>query len=271
MHIDKKTLIHTAALVCACIGSNAWAQSPELPNAMMGWRGAELYTAEHHLSQGYGNWHETGARGIFEMDQHQIAAEAITMKRFNESGNYFALGDTVVLDPNWYASLALGGGDGAAYLPRYRADAFLHRKLLDDKRLVTSLGIGHYKSPDDHRDDTISLGATYYFEQPWIMQGEVKHTHSNPGHVGTEQYFVAATWGLYKQTRITGRYGWGEEGYQSLGNGNGFISRFSSHQSSLSVQHWIGSNWGIKASAEDYKNPYYRRNGLSVAVFKDLP
>jgi len=251
-------------------GAMAQTQTTDLPNAMLGWRGVELYSAYNHLSAGYGDWHELGLRGIYEKGEHQIAGEVATMKRFNQDGRYVGIGDTVVLDTHWYASLAVGAGDGADYLPRYRADAFLHRKLLPGQNLVASLGLGRYKSPDGHRDENISLGATMYFEQPWILQAQVKHTNSAPGDVATKQYFVAATWGRHKATQITGRYGWGEEGYQSLG-GAGSISRFSSHQSTVTVQHWVGTNWGFKASAENYKNPYYGRNGVQLSVFRDLP
>lgn len=259
----------TLALAGCC--PLVWSQTTGLPNAMLGWRGLEVYTAQSQLTAAYADWRETGIRGLYELAPHLIAAEAVAMNRFGESGHYLAVGDTVVLSPDWYASLALGGGDGAAYLPRYRVDAFLHRKMLRDKNLVASLGTGLYKSPDEHRDDNLNLGATYYFSQPWIVQAEIRQTRSQPGDVQTRQYFVAATWGLYKQTRITGRYGWGEEGYQSLGSAGGFISRFSSHQGSLAVQHWIGSDWGVKASAEDYRNPFYRRTGLRLALFKDFP
>lgn len=261
-----------ALLISSCFSLHATAQTQttDLPNTLLGWRGVELYSAHHQLSAGYGDWREVGARGIYETGAHQIAAEVATMNRFNQDANYLGVGDTVVLDPLWYASLAVGAGDGATYLPRYRADVFLHRKLLPARNLVASLGMGHFKSPDGHRDDNISLGGTLYLEQPWVLQGEMRHTHSNPGQVGTAQYFVAATWGHHKQTLVTGRYGWGEEGYQSLGS-LGAIARFSSHQSTLTVKHWMGSDWGIKASADNYKNPYYRREGLLLAVFKDWP
>ncbi len=263
---------HLSLLACGVMSTCAIAQTPtpEMPNAMLGWRGVELYGSHNQLSNGYGNWRETGVRGIYEMGQHQIAGEVATMNRFNQSGNYVGVGDTVVLDTDWYASLAVGGGDGAAYLPRYRVDGFLHRKLLPAKNLVASLGLGHYKSPDGYRNDNISLGGTLYFEQPWVVQAEIKHTQSKPGDISSQQYFVAATWGHHKQTQIIGRYGWGDEGYQSLGS-LGSIARFSSHQSTLTVQHWIGTNWGIKLSADNYKNPYYRREGILLALFKDLP
>ncbi len=259
-----------AAVLCTGLCTYTWAQPSELPNPLLGWRGAELYTSNHHLSAGYGEWREVGVRGIYEFGQHQIAAEVASMNRFNEDGTYAGLSDTVVLSPDWYASVGIGGGNGAAYLPRYRADAFIHRKLLADKNLIASLGVGRYHAPDGHEDNNISLGGTLYFEQPWILQAEVKRTHSQPGQVGTTQYFMAATWGRHKQTLLTGRYGWGEEGYLSLGS-NGAISQFSSHQTTLTMQHWVGANWGVKVSAENYHNPYYRRDGILLAVFRDLP
>ncbi len=272
MNISTTCITSLGWLACALASpiAQAQTQSTDLPNAMLGWRGVELYSAYNRLSAGYGNWREVGLRGIYEVGQHQIAGELASMTRFNQDGRYLGVGDTVVLDTDWYASLAVGAGDGATYLPRYRVDGFLHRKLLPAKNLVTSLGLGHYKSPEGYRNDNISLGATLYFEQPWVLQGEIKHTQSKPGNIASDQYFVAATWGHHKQTQITGRYGWGEEGYQSLGS-IGTIARFSSHQSTLTVKHWIGSNWGIKASAENYKNPFYQRDGLQLALFRDLP
>ena len=69
-----------------------------------------------------------------------------------------ALSDTLILDRHWYGSLAVGAGDGASYLPRYRIDGFIHRKWLDDLSLVTSIGMGHYRAPDAHKDDHLSLG-----------------------------------------------------------------------------------------------------------------
>jgi YaiO family outer membrane protein len=164
----------------------------------------------------------------------------------------------------------VGAGDGASYLPRYRIDGFIHRKWLDDLSLVTSAGLGHYKAPDSHKDDNLSLGLSWYLPSSWVLQTEAKFNRSRPGPIDTRQYFVAATWGQAGQTRITGRYGWGEEGYQSLG-ADAFISRFSSHQSTLTAQHWLGPRWGIKASADRYSNPFYKRQGLQLVVFKELP
>ena len=260
---------HVLSLVTCTFFCSAWAQVPEPAAERNGLHSLEAYEESNHLSAGYERWREFGLRAIYQYGDHQLNAEASNMNRFNENGNYLGLGDTVVWSPLWYTSLDLGAGDGAAYLPRYRLDGFIHRKWLDDQRLVGSLGLGRYRAPDGHQDDHASLGLTYYFEQPWVVQTQVRHTHSQPGGIGTRQYFIAATWGQHQRTQITGRYGWGQEGYQSLGDG-AFITHFSSHQSTLSLQHWIARDWGLKLKLDSYHNPYYHRSGLNVGVFKDF-
>ena len=256
------------SLAITAMPLRALAQTQDPPQKPSGWQGGEIYASSHALSDGYGDWHEAGLRGIYQNDAHIFGGEISTMTRFNEKGNFLGVSDTVILSPEWYAFLGVGAGDGAAYLPRYRVDAFIHRKLLSEKNLIVSLGAGTYRAPDGHQDNNVSIGMTLYTAMPLIIQAEAKRTRSNPGRIQTDQFFVAATWGHDKQTRIIGRYGWGDEGYQSLG-ADMFISRFASRQTNLTVKHWLGRDWGIKAGAERYKNPFYQRNGLSLALFKD--
>jgi YaiO family outer membrane protein len=245
------------------------AQITEPAASHNGLHSLQAYEDENRLSAGYARWREFGLRGIYQLGDHQLSGEAINMNRFNEDGNYLGLGDTLVLSPDWYSSLNVGAGDGAAYLPKYRLDAFLHRKFLDERRLVGSVGLGRYRAPDGHQDDNASIGLTYHFSLPWVVQAQARRTRSNPGRIDTQQYFVAATWGQHQQTQVTGRYGWGREGYQSLGDALS-IAQFASRHKTLTVQHWIGLDWGIKVTVDNYHNPYYDRNGLSLAVFKDF-
>lgn len=249
--------------------STPQAQITEPAAAQNGLHSLQAYEDQNHLSAGYARWREFGLRGIYQLGDHQLSAEAINMNRFNENGNYLGLGDTLVLSPDWYTSLNVGAGDGVPYLPKYRVDAFLHRKFLDDRSLVGHLGLGRYRAPDGHQDDNASIGLTYHFSQPWIVQGQAKRTRSQPGSIGTQQYFMAATWGHHQQTQVTGRYGWGQEGYLSLGDARS-ISQFSSRQKTLTVQHWVGIDWGIQVTLDNYHNPYYDRHGLNLAVFKDF-
>lgn len=229
-----------------------------------------LYTSTQHLSNGLGHWQELGVRGSHAVGAHVLQGEVATMRRFGESGNFIGLGDTYAFDPDWFGTLSVGAGDGASYLPRVRVDAFINRKLLTDRSLIATLGAGYYRAPDGHNDRSVSLGATYYFSEPWIVQGEVRFNNSRPGSVNTRQQFVAVTWGRDQQTQITGRHAWGSEGYQSIGSGASLVD-FKSHQTSLNLRHWIGKDWGISAGVEQYHNPTYDRKGATLALFFELP
>jgi YaiO family outer membrane protein len=238
-------------------------------NNPRGLRGMETYISYNRLNSGYKQWREVGVRGLYERGRHLIYAEAAAINRFNENGSYFAVGDTITLDDNWYTALSLGVGSGATFLPDYRVDGFINRKFLADKSLIGTLGLGYSKIPDGHTNNLQNVGFTYYFNAPWVVQGGVTRTTSNPGDVQTTQRFVAATWGQQKQTLVIGRYGWGREGWLALGDSN-FVSNFSSHQASISMRQWLGSSWGTNVGYEQYKNPFYTRKGLNLSIFWEL-
>jgi YaiO family outer membrane protein len=261
------TCRHLLAIATTALPLCSYAQ-PDM--AVPAHRSLEIYASRNTLSNGYGKWHEAGVRGKYAIDNHLLGAELATMRRFGESGQYFGVSDTITLNADWFTSVSVGAGDGAAYLPDYRADAFIHRKLLPSRQLVASLGAGYYRAPDDHIDRNISLGATYYFEAPWVLQGEIRFNRSNPGQVRTHQQFLAATWGQEHHTRVVLRHGWGAEGYQAIGGGASLVN-FDSRQSQLNVQHWLGRQWGINMGVERYSNPFYARKGITLALFWKLP
>lgn len=243
-------------------------EAPQDPEA----RSTELllYTSAQRLSGGLGDWSEVGVRGSYTTGAHVLQGELATMKRFGESGRFIGIGDTWSFDADWFGSLSVGAGDGASYLPDFRVDAFLHRKLLAERNLIASLGVGHYRAPDGHTDRSLSIGGTYYFSGPWIVQGEVRLNRSNPGSVDTQQQFLALTWGRDQQTQVTARHAWGGEGYQTIGAGTA-LTNFKSHQTSLNLRHWLGADWGVVAGVERYSNPFYRRRGATLALFWELP
>lgn len=226
----------------------------------------EIYSSRHRLSAGYDDWSEAGLRGNYELGANLLQLELASTRRFGESGAYIGVGNKFTIGPDWFTTLTVGAGDGASYLPRYRIDGFINRKLLPEKNLIGTLGFGYYSAPDGHIDRNVSIGGTYYFTQPWIVQAEVKFNSSNPGRVQTRQQFIAATWGHAKQIQITGRYAWGSEGYQAIGDGASLID-FRSQQASIAVRKWVNNHWGISASAERYKNPLYQRNGVNLGLF----
>ena len=142
----------------------------------------------------------------------------------------------------------------------------MHRKLLADRRLVASLGWGHYRAPDGHIDRSVTLGAAYYFSSPWVLQAAVRQNESDPGSVRARQYFVAATYGRPGADIVVGRYGWGRESYLAIGPASALVD-FSSREASLAWRHWFGARHGMSLALEHYRNPLYDRSGAALGYF----
>lgn len=237
--------------------------APAEPNMQ---RSLELSTGVQNLSGGFSNWRDVTLRGAYGLNNHLLQGEVSLNRRFDQNGVFVGLSDTATFNEDYYASIALGFGDGAFYLPRYRVDATLYKKWLADRRLVTSVGWSYYKAPDGHSDNGISLGLVYYFSSPWIAEGGIRFNSSNPGAIRTQQQFVALTYGSVKQDLVTARYAWGGEGYQTIAT-NAQILDFKSREASLSWRHWLNPSTGVVVSANRYVNPTYIRSGLNIGVF----
>lgn len=232
-------------------------------------RSLELSTGVQNLSGGFGNWRDVTLKGAYGVDKHVLQGELSAHKRFGENGTFLSLSDTYTFNEDWFGSVALGVGDGAFYLPRYRVDGTISRKFLPGRNLVGTVGAGYYNAPDGHTDRSLSLGAAYYFEAPWIVEGGVRLNRSNPGSVDTQQQFVALTWGRNKQDLVTARYGWGSEGYLTIA-ANRQLVNFDSREASLTWRHWLNQSTGVLVGANRYTNPSYRRSGVTVGIFHDF-
>ena len=232
-------------------------------------RTLELSTGFQNLSAGFGNWRDVTLRGTYGLPSHVLQGELSLTRRFNKDGAYIGLSDTYTINEDWYTNVAVGFGDGAFYLPRYRLDATLYKKWLPGKNLVTSIGAGVYKAPDGHSDNSVSLGLVYYFDAPWIAEGGVRLNSSNPGGIRTQQQFLALTYGRDKEDLITVRHGWGNEGYQTITASRQLVN-FASNETSISWRHWVAPRTGVVAGANRYTNPFYNRSGLNIGIFHDF-
>ena len=259
-----------AAFACAALAGGAQELEPGAgpPLLLRLDRSIELRVGAQRVTQGYGDWSEAAVFGTYRAGAHLLQAELASQRRFHDHGTYFALTDTYTLDADWYASLAAGAGDGAFFLPRYRVDAFIHRKLLADRSLVASLGWGHYRAPDGHIDRSVTLGAAYY-SAPWVLQAAARRNESDPGSVEAWQYVVAATYGRQGRDLVIGRYGWGRESYLAIGPATSIVD-FASREASLQWRHWLGPTQGFALALEHYRNPLYERSGASIAWFVQL-
>jgi len=238
-------------------------KQPDLPRTL------ELSTGFQSLSSGFGNWRDVTLRGTYGLPSHVLQGELSLTRRFNTDGAFVGLSDTYTFNEDWYANVAVGFGDGAFYLPRYRLDATLYKKWLAGRNMVTSVGAGTYKAPDGHTDNSISLGLVYYFDAPWVAEGGVRLNRSNPGAIKTQQQFLALTYGRDKQDLITLRHGWGAEGYQTITAAAQLVN-FRSNETSISWRHWISPRTGVLLGANRYTNPFYSRSGLNIGIFHNF-
>jgi YaiO family outer membrane protein len=229
----------------------------------------EGYASVQHLSAGFSDWRDVGVRVTHVEGPHVLLGELAQMRHFDESGSFASLGDVYTIDPDWYAQLSVGAGNGASYLPRIRLDGFINRKLLPARNLVATLGLAYYHAPDGHTDRSLGLGMIYYFPVPLVVQAEVRRNVSNPGTIGTRRQFIALMWGRPGELQATARHGWGREGYQALGDSRSLVD-FGSRETSLGLRRQFGA-WGVALQAEYYRNPLYVRRGLLLSVFREFP
>lgn len=293
MNRQDQAILPVLLLLAVALSPAAWAQpaadvpapavrplagsletmAPALPRApaagAQGLRSLELTGGAQHLTNDFGNWRELALRGTYGLSGHLLQGELSLHRRFGEDGAYASLGDTYDFDADWFGSASIGAGDGAFYLPRYRVDLSLSRKWLPARNLVTTVGAGYYKAPDGHVDRSLLLGAAYYFEQPWIVEGGVRFNHSDPGSVRTSQQFLALTYGRQKEDVVTARIGWGEEGYLAIGPATQLVN-FRSHEASLSWRHWLDDRTAVVLAANRYSNPLYRRTGATIGLVHEF-
>lgn len=243
--------------------------NPPVPSSADNQRSFELSTGFQNLTGGFDSWRDVTLRGTYGLPSHVLQGEVSLNRRFNQSGTFVGLSDTVTFNEDYYGSIAFGLGDGAFYLPRYRVDATLYKKWLADRSLVTSVGLGYYKAPDGHTDNGLSLGLVYYFSSPWVAEVGVRFNSSNPGAIRTQQQFGALTYGQVKKDLVTVRYAWGGEGYQTIA-ANAQMVNFKSREASLAWRHWLNASTGIVVSANRYTNPSYVRSGVNIGIFHDF-
>ncbi|MBI3772783.1 MAG: YaiO family outer membrane beta-barrel protein [Gammaproteobacteria bacterium] len=222
------------------------------------------------LSGGYSDWSDRTLHLNLQLrSDDQVSVEISKQTHFDDQGTFYGLGFNHTFSRNWYGALNLGSSKGGIFLPQFRADAFLSRKWMDDKRLITTLGLGYYDAKDDHVDHSRLISATYYFPVQLIIEVGARLNNSDPGDVSSSRGYAVLTYGENKRQYLTLRYESGKEAYQLIGS-NAVISDFVSHESIVSWRQWLLSNYGWNISANHYVNPNYNRTGIQAGLFYEF-
>lgn len=221
------------------------------------------------LSDNFGRWSGGYFRAVVTTGKNTWNAEVNGQHEFGDAGTYLDAGDTYTFNDDWYAAVTFGSSVGGFFWPRSRVDAFLNRKWLARKQMITTLGFGYDQAKDVHSDHSFFIGTTYYFEKPWIIEDGVRFNISSPGTIFSPSGFVAVTEGRNKQHYLTVNVGVGQEGYQIVGP-TAVLTRFRSQTATLTWRQWAGRTWGFDFVADFYHSPFYHRGGGSLGFFKEF-
>lgn len=267
---NKKSLIACLALLAiSCISTGSLAQTTApLEPAMTGF--LEAGAGHAVLTGNNPDWNDQYLRGNLNLNpSDHLNAEISEQRHFGDRGTFVGASYTHEFNDTWYSLLSAGTSEGGFFLPKLRVDGFIYRKWLEKKNLVTHIGFMYYKAKETYIDRALQLGASYYFQAPWIVEAGVHLTQSNPGGIRSSRGFVAVTYGENKRHYLTLAYDTGRESYQLTGE-NSLLSDFASHETSLTWRQWVSNNYGFNLRASQYKNPNYRRTGFTLGIFRDF-
>jgi YaiO family outer membrane protein len=236
-----------------------------------------------YLEAGYGhsgltapnpNWNDVYFRGMISGGSNAFTGELVRQGRWGDSGWYGNIGWLRILNPDWYTDLYVGTSVGGSFLPRLRTDAFINRKLLKQRQLVTTFGFGYDRAkqingmvPDSFRGHA---EFAYYLQHlPLSAQAGIDVTRSQPGSLLARTQHMAVTYGHDKERYLTIRYEFGREAYEVLDRETAIFD-FPIHNFQFTWREWIGFNWGLNFVLEHDRNQFYRRTGGSLGFFLDF-
>ena len=195
-------ILIAAAFLCAVAGAQTSASSPVAPGSSLPGLGSiaigldgpgyiEAGGSHSALTGGDSNWNDFYLRGMLSGGRNSFTGELNHESRFGDNGWFGGLGLTRTLSEDWYAQISAGASAGGFFLPRYRTDALMNRKLLAKRQLVATFGFGFDQSRTVNHDERFLIEGAYYFQHPFVLQGGVMWTHSNPGNILAQTQFVA--------------------------------------------------------------------------------
>ncbi len=284
-------LLFAGLLFCLVIGATSSAQTPPaatsapgsslpgLGGLMLGMDGPgyiEAGGSHSSLSGDNSDWNDFYMRGMISGGRNAFTGQITREGRFGESGWFGGLDWVRTLSENWYAEVSAGGSVGGFFLPRFRTDGLINRKLLRRRQLVATLGVGFDQSKTVNYDVRGLVGAAYYFSYPVVLQGGLNWTHASPGNILARTQFIAATQGHDKERFISLRYEWGREGYEVIGPpaaqtpAYNVLFDFPERTATGTWRQWIGPNWGLNFNVEQHQETAYHRWGGTAGVFIDF-
>jgi YaiO family outer membrane protein len=241
-----------------------------IPTTLNGPGFIEIDGSHSALSDSQPSWNDVYLRGGMSFSSNTVNLEFSRQSRFGDSGWFYNGGWVHTWAPKWYTDVHLGTSTGSFFLPRFRVDGFVHRKVLSREQLVLNFGAGYDKSRLQASAYRITPGAAYYFDRfPLVLEGGVTWTQSNPGSVVARSQYVALTEGRAKEHYLAVRAEVGREAYEII-QGQATAFNFPIRNFAGTWRQWLAPNWGLNFNVERDGNPFYHRLGGTIGIFLDF-
>lgn len=230
----------------------------------------ELVGSQSRLSAGLPNGNAANLRATWSPRGGMLlSAEAMSEKKFGESGGLAGLGVTQDVGEDWFGNLTALGGWGGVNWASQRLDASIARKWGARRQLVTTLGGYRARFGGGRSDSGLRLSVTHYTTESLVFDGGIAFNRSQPGAVRSRMPWLAGTYGREGWQYLSLRVAHGSEAWQPLIGGTQIVD-FESTTVSFDWRRWIDPSWGVVLRAEHYRNPSYHRNTLGAGVFMGL-
>jgi YaiO family outer membrane protein len=221
------------------------------------------------LTPGNPSWTDGYFRLLLQGQSNTLQTAVTREDHYGQTGWYVSGGLTHILSPNWYADVFVGGSSYCFFLPKYRLDAFIHRKLLPHKQLVMVLGGGYERAKDVHSAYRLNPEANYYLRPSWVLQSGIIFTRGDPGSITVHTQYFAVTQGQNKSHYFSVRGEYGREAWEIVGPSSVLVD-FPIHDVSGNWRQWLAPNFGFNLSVERYNNYIFNRIGATAGVFLDF-
>ena len=234
----------------------------------------DLGVSGANLTSGESSWFDQYARGHVTVRPGTTINWGLSHERhFDERGTVGALSVTQDINADWYAMGGMSFGS-ASFQAKRRFDVGIYRKWGEDRRWVTGLAYMNSHSNDDiHRDRGLTTSVAYYSPDAWVAEGGLVFNRSNPGSVKGTRGFAAVTLGQEKQHYLVLKLDHGKEAYlpeAAIQGPSQANVAFNSTEATVQWRQWLSPKYGYTVGVQHYRNPYYRRNNLSVGMFFDF-
>ena len=250
------------SIVAALSATPVYAQAPL--GAFAG-RWVDAGVLHQAVSNDFGDWTGAYVRAIVPVGSNDIWwAEVVALEAFGSRGVQGSLTQRHDWNSRFFTMVGVAAADGAPIFARVRADALLGFKLAAARNVVATVGVSHVRSVDVLTDAALTGSIAWYAPRGFIFETSVRANTSWPGRIRTARYSGATTW-MGARRSFTLRGTGGEEGWQILNVGTA-LTRFSSHEISLSWRERIGERWTTAVQLDRYENPTYTRTGVTAGL-----